>query len=204
MNITDRDAFIPTQRYIQSMSTADGDRSKFFPAIEKKYGERMTIWFDRLNELGDAKYADQISYLRENFGFSQVHANAVVMTHRGSASSKKFNTPEIYFKSIDPLAAKKAKEIFATIMKKYPKMELVIAWNQPMLRLGSHYIFGLSAAKKHLLINPFLSADLMSDFKKELATYEANKKTVRVPFDWKVDSKLLLLLVKARLAEVSK
>jgi hypothetical protein len=61
------------------MALNDGDRSQFFPAIEKKHGLPVSHWLSELSELGEAKYPEQIAYLRENHGFSQAHANAVVM-----------------------------------------------------------------------------------------------------------------------------
>jgi uncharacterized protein YdhG (YjbR/CyaY superfamily) len=39
-------------------------------------------------------------------------------------------------------------------------------------------------------------------FRPRLEGYEVNKKTIKVPFDWKVDKKLLCDMVAARLAEI--
>jgi len=72
----------------------------------------MSYWFAVMAELADQKYPDQIAYLRSNYGFTQTHANALVMYSRGSKSTQRFNA----------------------ITTKYPNLELVIAWNQPMLR----------------------------------------------------------------------
>ena len=59
------------------------DRSSHFPAIEKKYGQPMSFWFDQIAEISARKYLEQIAYLRENFGFTQTHANALVLYARG-------------------------------------------------------------------------------------------------------------------------
>ena len=83
-------------------SQADGDRSKFFPAIEKKHGEKITFWIKRLKELKTDKYPEQIAYLKENYGFSQAHANALVMYVRGSTTSKRFDSPATYFSGLEP------------------------------------------------------------------------------------------------------
>ena len=183
------------------MAGDDGARTKFFPAIEKKHGGPISIWLDRLADLGDAKYPEQIAYLRENHGFSQAHANALVMYVRDSPTSKRFKSPEQYFAVLDPTAAKTAKAIFAAVTKAYPDMELVIAWNHPMLRLDGKYVIGVSVAKQHILVNPF-SGDVLTEFADELAGYQVNKKTFKVPLDWKVDAKLLRGMVAARLAEL--
>ena len=84
------------------MASVDGDRSKLFPAIEKKHGEKINYWINRLKELETTKYPEQIAYLKEEHGFSQAHANALVMYVRGSTTSKKFDTPATYFKGLDP------------------------------------------------------------------------------------------------------
>ena len=183
------------------MASADGDRSKFFPAIEKKHGEKITYWINRLKELETTKYPEQIAYLKENHGFSQAHANALVMYVRGSTTSKRFDGPEQFFKKLDPQARKTAKAIFAAITAKHKSLELVMAWNQPMLRTGKDYVFGLSVSKNHLTLNPFSTNALDKNIKK-LGKYEVNKKTFIVPLDWKVDAVLLNSLVKARLNEI--
>ncbi len=38
---------------------------------------------------------------------------------------------------------------------KYPELELVIAWNQPMLKIDGQYIFGVMVLKNHLLMAPW-------------------------------------------------
>ena len=173
-------------------------RESYFPAIEKRYGEPMSYWFSQMKKVSGKKYPEQVAFLRENFGFSQAHANALVMYSRGSLSSRRHETPKDFFDSIDPIKAKTMRKIFRVIMKKYPKLELVIAWNQPMLKDGNKYIFGCSALKNHLLIAPW-NTKVLSKLKKELAGYRVNKKTVQVPVDWKVDEKLLIAMVKENL-----
>ena len=187
-------------RYDADMADT-GDRTKFFPLIEKKHGGPITLWIERLRELGEAKYPEQIAYLRENHGFSQAHANALVMYVRDSPTSKRFTNPDAYFASLDPVAAKTGRAIFAAVMKAHPQLELVVAWNQPMLRVNGQYVMGLSAAKQHLLIAPF-SGDVLAAFTDRLTGYEVNKKTFRVPIDWKVDAKLLRDMAAARIAEL--
>ena len=184
------------------MSVADGDRRKFFPAIEKKHGEKIQYWIKLLQDLETTKYPEQIAFLRENYGFSQAHANALVMYVRGSTSSKRVATPAEFFKGLEPVTRKTAKLIFSTITEKYPDLELVIAWNQPMLRQGKAYIIGISVSKNHITINPF-SDKVLELCSKRLSKYVVKKKTFQVPLDWEVDSPLLHAIAKARLAELS-
>jgi len=183
------------------MATASGDRSAHFPKIEAKHGKPVAFYMQELADLGDAKYPDQIALLRERYGFSQAHANAVVMTFRGSPSSKRFTTVEQYLKSLPVDQRTTASAIIAAISKRYPTFEWVIAWNQPMLRTNGNYVFGISAAKHHLLVAPWGKAALQ-ELAPKLTEYKVNKKTIQVPNDWKVNATLLHDLVAARLAEL--
>ena len=51
-----------------------------------------------MKDLADEKYPAQIAFLRENHGFSQAHANALVMYSRGSLTTRKFETPTQFYK----------------------------------------------------------------------------------------------------------
>lgn len=183
------------------MAASDGDRTKFFPLIEKKHGGKIADWITRVKDLGDAKYAEQVAFLKEEHGFSQAHANALVMYVRGSTSSKRHDTPSAYYKTVSPEAAKTMREIFSVIQKKFPKLELVIAWNQPMLRIGKQTIFGLSASKAHITVNPF-SKDALESHQTKLQQFVVNKHTFQVPLDWKPNASLLHSLVRQRINEI--
>ena len=183
------------------MADTSGDRSKHFPAIEKKHGGPISKWMKLVTDLGSTKYDQQMAFLQENHGFSRAHANAIVMCVRGSTTSKKFSTPDDYFKSVDPVAARTAKAIFKAVTDKHENLELVTAWNQPMLRSGKQSIIGLSVAKKHILVNPF-SKDVMDSFANRLSDLHPLKHTFKVPLDWKVDVALVRAIAAARMKEI--
>ena len=94
------------------------------------------------------------------------------------------------------------KKIFKVIQAKYPKLELVIAWNQPMLKMNKGYVFGISVAKNHILLAPWSKAALKK-LAPQMKDLDVNMKTIAVPNDWKIDEKLLLGLVKIRLNELN-
>lgn len=171
------------------------ERSRHFPSIEKRYGEPMSYWFGIMKKLEGQKYPEQIAHLRENFGFSQAHANALVMYSRGSTSSQRFASFAEYLAELDPVKRKTVKGIIATIRKKYPELVLTMAWNKPMLKYGDSYIFGVATAKNHILIAPF-DPKIIARLASKLEGYEVNKKTVRVPVDWKIDASLLHAIIK--------
>ena len=187
--------------YFYRMAVSDGDREKYFPLIEKKYGEKMSYWFKVMKSLEGEKYPVQIAHLKENFGFSQAHANALVMFSRGSTSSRRFETPAEFFKTVSPQQAKTMKAIFKAIQSKYPELELVIAWNQPMLKLDKHYLFGCSAATNHILIAPW-DLDVLKKYTPKFKDYKVNKKTIALPNDWEVNVKLLQAMAKDSIAAI--
>jgi uncharacterized protein YdhG (YjbR/CyaY superfamily) len=183
------------------MAIDKSDRASYFPLIEKKHGQPMSYWFDQMAEIKELKYPEQIAYLRENHGFSQAHANALVLFSRGSKSSRRHDTVEHYLAPYDEATRATVLGIFSAITTKYAKLELVIAWNHPVLRHEGQYIFGVNVLKNYLLISP-LSGDVIQHFLPRLAVYEVNKKTIRVPLDWTVDATLVRDMAAARLAEV--
>ncbi len=183
------------------MAQSSADRSSFFPAIEKKHGLPMSYWHDQMKTIAELKYLEQIAFLRENHGFSQAHANALVLYSRGNTTSKRFNTIDEFLRPLDKTEAATIRKIIKAVSVKYPKLEWVIAWNQPMLKQGTKYAFGISASKMHILLMP-LGDDVLKVFESRLGDYGVLKKTIQVPLDWKVDAKLLTDLVKFRLDEL--
>lgn len=184
------------------MASMSGDRTKYWPLIEKRYGEKMSYWFKQMEKVKGKKYPEQIAFLKENYGFSQAHANALVMYTRGSATSQRVSSLTQFLESATPEQKKTVKAIFAGLKKKFPSLDLVIAWNQPMLKKGDDYVFGLSLTKGYILIAPF-RAEVIKAHSKRLTGYKVNKKTIQVPSDWKVDTILLNGLVKDCLAAIA-
>jgi uncharacterized protein YdhG (YjbR/CyaY superfamily) len=161
----------------------------------------MAHWFKQMEKVAGKKYPEQIAFLRENHAFSQAHANALVMYTRGSKSSKRFNSLDDYLKDFDPVKKRTVKAIFKAAKAKHPKMEIVMAWNHPMLKLGEDYILGVSVLKNHILLGPW-GDNVIKHFADLLADYKTNKKTIQVPVDWKVNAKLLQDIVKYRVKEL--
>jgi uncharacterized protein YdhG (YjbR/CyaY superfamily) len=69
-----------------------------------------------------------------------------------------------------------------------------------MLRKGTHYVFGASVAKNHILIAPF-DSEVIKKMAPQLKGYKVNKKTVAVPNDWQVNEKILINMVKSALSQ---
>ena len=184
------------------MVSDNADRSRHFPAIEAKYGKPMSFWHREMKKIAGKKYVEQIAHLRETHGFSQAHANALVMYSRGSTTTRQFNSVDDYLAKFDATTGKTVRAILKAAVAKCPKAEIVIAWNQPMLRLGKQYIFGVAAQKKHILLLP-LGANAIDRLGGKLKDLKANKKTIQVPSDWNVDEKLVASMVKMRLDDLA-
>ena len=176
--------------YAPAVPERDPSRESHFPAIEKKYGKPMSYWHRLMTTVSGKKYDEQMSLLMVEHGFSRTHANALVMYSRGSTTTRRFADPDAYFASLDTVKARTMRTIFASLCSDFPDLELVIAWNQPMLKHGKRYVFGASAAANHILIAPW-DAAVLERLAPRLSSYAVNKKTVRVPADWKVDTALL-------------
>ncbi|MFM8266875.1 MAG: iron chaperone [Ilumatobacteraceae bacterium] len=184
------------------MASGTGSRSQHFPAIERKHGQPVSFWLERLASLEGAKYADQIALLREGHGFSQAHANAVVMYARGSTTTRRYAGADDFLAKLAPKTSTTVSAIFAAITERYPQSEVVIAWNQPIARIDGHYVMGVSVATRHLTVNPW-SRTVLTAMADRLTGLVVNKHTFCVPLDWRVDSSLLHDMVAHRLAEVA-
>lgn len=180
------------------MTERDPSRESHFPAIEKKYGKPMSHWHRLMKTVAGRKYDEQMALLMGEHGFTRAHANALVMYSRGSTTTRKFADPEAYFASLDAVKARTMRALFTSLQKDFPDLELVIAWNQPMLRGDDGYAFGASLGRRHILIAPWAQSRLETLRPRlEADGYAVNRKTIRVPLDWAVDEALLGQLVGA-------
>ena len=172
------------------------ERSAAFPAIEKRYGKPMSHWHREMKKVAGKKYPEQMAFLQEEHGFSRAHANALVQYSRGSTSSRRFETVDDYLAEHDSVKQRTVRSILSAITNDYPDAEVVIAWNQPMVKRSGKYVFGLGVFAKHILIAPY-DPDVIEQFRERLSGYTLNKKTIKVPVDWEVDAGLLSDLIAA-------
>lgn len=155
----------------------------------------MSYWFAQMAEVADRKYPEQIAYLRENFGFSQAHANALVLFSRGSTTSRKYKDVDEYLAQFDEIKQETVRSIFTAMTGKYRKMEVVIVWNHPFGKIDDRFIIGVSVHQKHILLGP-TRTEVLTELAGELTPYVVNKKTFKVPVDWKVDTTLMRKIVE--------
>lgn len=174
---------------IRAVASAN-DRSAAFPAIEKRYGKPMSHWHREMKKVAGKRYPEQMAFLQDEHGFSRAHANALVQYSRGSKSSRRYETVDDYLAEHDAVKQETVRSILASITGAFQDAEVVIAWNQPMVKLSGKYVFGLGVFAQHILIAPYDPA-VLEHFRDRLSGYSMNKKTIKVPVDWDVDGDLL-------------
>jgi len=112
-----------------------------------------------------------------------------------------FATIPAYLAHHGPIKGQTMQTILEVITQHFPELSTKIAWNVPHVYVSKTYVFGMSAAKNHLTLNPWSTA-VMTDFAPRMDGYVVAKTTFHVPVDWQVDQGLLCALVRARLAEL--
>lgn len=117
-------------------------------------------------------------------------------------SVPRFASIDAYLASLDPVKAETCRAVMDTILTEFPETEATIAWNVPHIKLDKEYVFGLSAAKNHITLNPW-STQVIDDFRPRLEKlYVVLKTTFQVPADWDIDRELLRELVHARIDDL--
>lgn len=119
-------------------------------------------------------------------------------------SAKRFDSVDGYLASLEPQKAGTLRTVIDTLRTAFPETEAVLAWNVPQIKLGKEYVFGVSAAKHHLSLNPW-SAQVIDAFRSRLEPeYVVLRSIFQVPVDWEVDRGLLADLARARIAELDR
>jgi uncharacterized protein YdhG (YjbR/CyaY superfamily) len=191
---------VPGGRLVCHASTVSKDprRESHFPGIEKRTGTPMSHWFSVMEGLAGRKYDDQMQVLQGDHGFTRAHANALIMYTKGSTTTRRVDTVDAFIAALPESQRATVSDVFALIARQFPDLEQVIAWNQPMIRSGKRYLFGMSAAKNHLLIAPF-DASILDAVSDRLEGLKRNKKTVQVPNDWTIDELLIIDMIGMQL-----
>ena len=183
----------------------DGDRTRHWPAIERRSGRPVTHWLALLAERaahGQDRYPEQVAFLREEHGFSRAHANAVVMYARGSTTSKRHTTLDGYLAGKDPVGAATVRAILEGLVARHPGSSIELAWNQPFLVRDGQRLFSVGVMSAHLLASPW-SVEVLDTFRATLEDEHGltvNRKTFRLPLDWEIDEALLDAMVAVELA----
>lgn len=115
----------------------------------------------------------------------------------------RFASVDEYLSSREPDQADTLRRVIDTILAEFPELAVKIAWNVPQIHRGPDYVFGVSAAKRHLSLAPW-SGDVIAQFRARLEAdgHVVKQQLFQVADDWELDQPLLIDLVRARLAEL--
>lgn len=176
-------------------------RERHFPAIEKKYGETIAVWLTRLAELGDATYPKQMALLQETYGMSRTHANALVMTQRGSTHERRHADFDAYLASLTKAQQAPIKRLHTIVTTRFPKLTPKMAYNQPMFtRSNGSLCVGFSASQKHVSLNPF-SEDVVTKHAARFAKNMVTTHTFKFGLNNPIDEDLIVAIVTDASAE---
>lgn len=102
-----------------------------------------------------------------------------------------------YLAKIDnPEHQARMEDVFAWVMKKFPNLVPIIAWNQPMFTDHDTFIIGFSVAKQHIAVAPeraginYFSDDIVQ------AGYDHTKELMRIKWDRPVEYTLLEKMIE--------
>jgi uncharacterized protein YdhG (YjbR/CyaY superfamily) len=117
-------------------------------------------------------------------------------------AAPRFKSVDDYLASLDPDKAGTMRSIIHLILTEFPETEVKLAWNVPQIHRGKEYVFGLSAAKNHVSLNPW-SDQVLNTFRPQLEpSYVVLQSIFQVPVDWEIDRGLITDMVRARIAEL--
>jgi len=94
----------------------------------------------------------------------------------------------------------RVEQIFEHISTRFPQLESVIKWNQPMFADHGTFIIGFSAAKNHLAVAPEMVA--LNRFEDEIhkAGYQRTNQILKIQWKDEVDFDLLERIIAFNLS----
>lgn len=110
---------------------------------------------------------------------------------------KKFASVAAYLRSVPPAPRAVLQQLRSTIKAAAPDATEVISYGIPSFKHHG-YLVGFAAFKHHC---SFFPGTALTRFKKELASYETAKGTIRFTVDKPLPAALVRKLVKARIAQ---
>ena len=115
---------------------------------------------------------------------------------------KAFDTVEEYI-AAQPEAVRKTLERVRDVLRKaLPKAEETISYNMPTYKIGGEAVLHFAGWKQHFSLYPVKST-VVAAFRNDLANYELEKGTLRIPFSESIPVDLIKRIARFRAAEVA-
>jgi uncharacterized protein YdhG (YjbR/CyaY superfamily) len=116
--------------------------------------------------------------------------------------AKPFDTVEEYIAAQPEAARKTLERVRDAIRKALPKAEEVISYNMPTYKIGGETVLHFAGWKKHFSLYP-IKATVVAAFRDDLADYELDKGTLRIPFSESIPVDLIKRIAKFRAAKIT-
>lgn len=113
----------------------------------------------------------------------------------------KFDDIDQFYASLPADQAEHISSLVAYVAKKYPQLELVIAWNQPMFKLKGKYLIGFMPTKKHTNLLTVTDTAITA-LGEDISAYKHGTRSISLPFDWKIDDGLMKKVIQLRASEL--
>ncbi len=111
-----------------------------------------------------------------------------------------YKTVSEYIKKVETVKQPALKAVRALVQKTIPKAEEGIAYGMPGYKFQGKPLFYFAAMKGHLGIYP--TSGPMVTCKALLKDFSTSKGCVRVPYESKLPTKVIVALLKARVQEI--
>jgi uncharacterized protein YdhG (YjbR/CyaY superfamily) len=107
-----------------------------------------------------------------------------------------------YLSKIDNLPHReRMEELLSWVLNKFPNLEPVIKWNQPMFTDHGTYIIGFSMSKQHIAAAPEKAGIIRFSEEIDQAGYEQTEQLMRISWKKPVDYALLERMIAFNLAD---
>jgi uncharacterized protein YdhG (YjbR/CyaY superfamily) len=117
--------------------------------------------------------------------------------------AKSFDTVADYIAAQPEPARKTLKQVRATLRKALPTADETISYNMPTYKIGRETVLHFAGWKRHFSLYP-VKRNLAAAFKGELAGFELEKGTLRIPLAASVPVDLITRIAKIRAEEVAR
>lgn len=107
----------------------------------------------------------------------------------------KFANLEEFYLSLPRDQEQAIRRLVEYVAANYPDLELLLAWNQPMFRLGKKYLIGFMPTKKHINLLT-VSDDAINHLAVEIKNYRHGTRSISLPFDWEIDQDLITKVIE--------
>lgn len=102
----------------------------------------------------------------------------------------KYASFDEFYAALNPHQEQAVRRFVDHVVHAAPDLELVLAWNQPMFKLGTRYVLGFMPTAKHINLLT-IADDAITHFAGRLTGFTHGTRSIALPFDWDIDTALV-------------